>query len=490
MENVVEMEGPVKKGDFYCSRSMYRQIVGVEYSGADGVNVAFIGPRGLESSFFYLERMEEYVVKTPPVDATVFRIEDYTVTKFGGIELEAKVVLSRSPLLRESEKVLSFLTGQFGGVRTDYNYFYNSVRLFKPIEAEGTSISLYLNHKDLARDRRTTMKVGRAFRHMFNNLTTSEVASMAEAWIEDRSPRDLTLKVGGERKDFRKAYCGVRAKYRNPTTTHTRKSLATSCLHTVKVDIDDDTDMSPAEVYASGDFNIAWLETKEGHIAGRVVFSTKCDKYHAPVYGACEQSLDMLEKYLEENNIRGSNGLEEWVGLNLLRIQSDHGDLVGPYLDGDLSGVEVGAKYIELTSRYEGELEFDSTDGLLSQGTPCSICGGSMSEDEVYSVDGYPYCECCFDSHYVHTEDGEIIRRDEAVHVLYYNTYSGRTHEGYVHEDDAVFCGPLAECWHIEDVTPTDCGEFIPTHLISEYPEYFPSDDEEEEEEEEKEKVA
>ena len=76
MENVVETGGPVNKGDFYCSGNAYRQIVGVEYSGADGVNVVVVGPNGLESSFFYLERMERYVVKTPPADAVVFRIEE------------------------------------------------------------------------------------------------------------------------------------------------------------------------------------------------------------------------------------------------------------------------------------------------------------------------------------------------------------------------------------------------------------------------------
>ena len=93
--------------------------------------------------------------------------------------------------------------------------------------------------------------------------------------------------------------------------------------------------MSPAEVYASGDFKIAWLETLEGHVAARVVFSARVGTkaYHAPIYGACEQSLDMLDTYLQDNKVELSSDLGEWHGLKLLNIESD-GRTVGPYMDG------------------------------------------------------------------------------------------------------------------------------------------------------------
>ena len=341
-------------------------------------------------------------------------------------------------------------------------------------EKDGAMISLYLTAKDRKRSRRTTMKAGRAFKHMLNNFDNQEIASLTEAWIEVSTPRNFTLKVGGERSSFRRAYCGVRAAYRNPTTTQYRKSLATSCMHAVKVDVDSCESISPAEVFATGDFKIAWLETEAGHIAGRVVFSTtKGNATYAPIYGACEQSLDMLEAYMKE--VVADQG-EDWAGLNLINIDTPYGK-VGPYLDCGLRGVDNG-KYITLSN--SGDIAFETTNGYTEDGISCEICGDATAEHDVCYTDDGCLCEYCFNEHYVHLDCGETCPIDEAVEVNTRNTWSGRISTIWVYMDDAAWCDPICEYWHVDDVEMSECGECIPTHRIGDFPELFPTDETEE----------
>ena len=360
---------------------------------------------------------------------------------------------------------------------TNYKVARSAAVIHSP-EKDGAMISLYLTAKDRKRSRRTTMKAGRAFKHMLNSFDNKEIASLTESWIEETTPRNFTLKVGGERSSFRRAYCGVRAAYRNPTTTQYRKSLATSCMHAVKVDVDSCESISPAEVFATGDFKIAWLETEAGHIAGRVVFSTtEGNATYAPIYGACEQSLDMLEAYMKE--VVADQG-EDWAGLNLINIDTPYGK-VGPYLDCGLRGVDNG-KYITLSN--SGDIAFETTNGYTEDGISCDICGDATAEHDVCYTDNGSLCEHCFDEHYVHLECGGACPVDEAVEVKTRNTWSGRINTIWVYMDDAAWCEPIEEFWHVNDVEMSECGECIPTHRIGDFPELFPTDETEEVKEE------
>lgn len=347
-------------------------------------------------------------------------------------------------------------------------------RLHQP-ERDGAKISLYLTAKDFKRSRRTSMKPGRAFKHMFDNEDPVTISGLTEEWIERSQPRNFTLKLGDTRADFRRAYCGVRAKPRNPQTTKYRKNLATSCMHTLKVHDDDDGegDMSPAEVFASGDFKVAWLETNEGHIAARVVFSNKNldNRTHAPIYGACEQSLDELAKFLTDAGIEHG---EEWEGLRLLHMTSG-GSPVGPYLDCELEGELSGDRIWLSTS---GELTFTGTDGILAEdGCMCEYCEDRMHESDACYTDDGMVCHSCFDSSYVVTEDGNTLHRDEAEEVQYRS--GGRSLWMWIHQDEAVYCDKLDEVWHEDYVTWSDLRhEAIPTHLMDEYPELFNNEEE------------
>lgn len=482
MENVRE---PIKVGDYLLVKrgsvtAHWCEVVAISQCGR---HLVYTGQRHLDAHLFFEPRLREYASADDVYDmaGSVFDRSGIKPSKYGTVEEVAAVLLQSAMGSSHSQAwrpFVSFLEGIYSSAGIQYDGLCEADRalaLFKPEKVEGSSaISLYLNAKDAKRERRTTMKCGRAFKHMFNHLSDKEIAALAEAWIEESSPREFVLKVGGERKDFRKAYCGVRAKYRNPATTSYRKSLATSCMHTTKV-YDGDDDMSPAEVYASGDFKIAWLETLEGHVAARVVFSARVgtQSYHAPIYGACEQSLDMLDTYLQDNSVELSSDLGEWHGLKILNIEAD-GRIVGPYMDGCVRGDVIGDHIVLAQS---GDLDFDSTDGYASDGEMCACCGENVSEDELYHTDEGGLCEHCFNENYAYTEGGDVIPADEAVYAMSYHSWNRRAYEICVHIDEAVFCEDLDQLWLEEDVTWSECGDYvIPTHLMKDYPEYFPSE--------------
>lgn len=356
-------------------------------------------------------------------------------------------------------------------------------RPFKSDIREG-NIALTRNAVDAKRDRQTSMKPGRAFRHMFPWLDDNAISALAEAWIEDSSPRELILHTGKEADDFRRAYDHNRASYRNPATTHNRKSLASSCMQGVTRgwDLDKEREYSVGEAYASGDFSVAWLETKEGDIAGRVVYLDVAEMTHfsGPIYGCCEQSLNTLQQHLD--SMDAVFDVDGWDGARFAVVGSVDNPVV-PYVDGDLSGHIRGAsKYIHLSVQ-DGEFTFDNTDGTHSGGEHCGGCGDSVSEDETYYTDDGPMCDCCFNENYVHLESGEIASIEDVTYVYAKNRWG--IEQVWVYEDDAVWCEALQEMWHTDDVSFTEDGdEAVPTHLICDFPELFPAEEDDEDLEE------
>lgn len=416
-------------------------------------------------------------------DGTYFSGSDMVKHKFGSAHEIADRVLESSCVGSDYANVGNLSDFIHGCHGLDLSYdkkrpLFFSLEVYEAAK-EGKVISLFLNVKDKRRDRRTTMKAGRAFRHMFPTLDDKRIAALTEDWIEQTSERELILKVGGDAAAFKQAYNGTRASYRNPKITKVRKSLATSCIHDVDVWVDGDN-MSPAEVYASGDFKVAWLETVEGCVAGRVVFSARVGtkQTHAPIYGACEQSLDMLQDYLDTNGIEYTLDQGEWEGLWLRKVEDDHGSLVGPYLDGELVGEDMGT-HIALRAHCSSEIRFDGTDGHPSQGDLCVCCGDVITPDTEYNTDDGTMCECCFGEHYTFTYDGDMISVEDVCGV--YAVVRGQVISMAVHVDDSVYCEPCDEYWHIDDVIASDCGEYVPYHKRFDYPELFPSEEEKEE---------
>ena len=92
--------------------------------------------------------------------------------------------------------------------------------------------------------------------------------------------------------------------------------------------------------------------------------------------------------------------------------------------------------------------------------------------------DGY-HCEVCFDNHFVMTDNGDVLYRDDAVFV---HTKSRRwgINQEWVHHEEAVFCELIDEYWHIDDVVPSASGfHYIPEHMTDQFPELFENEEEE-----------
>ena len=486
----MEKDKKIKVGDYvyigdrlYNNEPKWREVLAARtpiHCDYDTMHIAYAS-EGRAEVILFMGESQTFVTSTAELEAVTYLSgSDMVKHKFGSAYDVAERTLDVSCNLK----------GYGGANLTDFihgchtlDLSYDSKRpLFFALDVyeaakDGKSISLFLTVKDKRRDRRTTMKAGRAFRHMFPTLDDKRIAALTEDWIEQTSERELILKVGGDAAAFKQAYNGTRASYRNPKITKSRKSLATSCIHDVDIWVDGDN-MSPAEVYASGDFKVAWLETVGGYVAGRVVFSARVGtkQTHAPIYGACEQSLDILQDYLDTNGIEYTPDQGEWDGLWLRKVEDDNGRLVGPYLDGELLGEDMDT-HIALRAYCSSAIRFDGTDGYASQGDLCVCCGDVMAHDTEYHTDDGTMCECCFGEHYTYTYDGCIISTEDACGV--YAMVRGQVISIAVHVDDSVYCEPCAEYWHIDDVIASDCGEYVPYHARFDYPELFPAEEEE-----------
>lgn len=352
--------------------------------------------------------------------------------------------------------------------------------VFQPIKSElrAGNIALTRTLKDYKADREVSMKPGRAFRFMFPGLNDNDVSLLAEAWIERTQPRTLTVYTGDKAADFAHIYKTDRADYRNPSTTHVRKSLATSCMHnTYRVPYMDGTRVYASEPYASGDFFALWVEDENNLLAGRTVVGiTSQGLRHGPLYGACEQSLDTLQSFLDNLDSKADCG--DWVGLKM-KVIGDRDELVAPYLDGGYSGDIIG-DYIVLSDKGRGEFSFEGTDGYPTSSDYCEACCESVHGDDLFrNDDGCGFCEHCFHELYVHLENGDVCPIDDAVEVYRKTEYGVYTKWHYMHDDGIVYCELVGEWWDIDDVTFSKCDEPVPTHLTHEYPELFPVEEKE-----------
>jgi hypothetical protein len=371
--------------------------------------------------------------------------------------------------------IRSFIDGICG-----YNFFQETsimsrgvlstlLNIHEPKQEEGSKISLYLTAKDRKRERRTTMKAGRAFRHIFSSATDAAIAKVTEGYIEWSSPRTFSFHTGYKAKDFARAYDGDATDYRNPLTSLINKNLSTSCMQGVGRNYGGSYH-SVGEAYASGDFHIAWLEDKEGRIAGRVVigYVVEDDAFvSGPVYGSCEQSLVMLNEYLHDICATHSD-CEGWNGLRL-KVVGCPDDPIVPYIDGDYSGDVILGKYIKLDWPDHGSIGFENTDGYSSANRSCDGCGIAVHEAEAFHAPdtGETLCEYCFNESYVYTEDGDVISLEDSVQALMYSCWRNTKWSVTVHIDDAIYIESLDQLWVTEDVDwCNEREDYYPSHLL------------------------
>ena len=347
------------------------------------------------------------------------------------------------------------------------------LQLFQPEVVSEKTVSVYRNGEDYVRGRRTEMKVGKSFRLMFPEEADHVIEHNVDEYRHVMTPREFTLHTGTDRRAFAKAFGSARCAYQNPRTTSKRKSISCSCMQQMSKTDKTGSEVVFAEAYASGDFTVAWLETEDGLVGGRVVYSNKNFAY-APIYGACEAGMDMLQDHL--NSLIPDADVNEkfnddysWEGHKLLIIQDPYGDPIVPYLDLDIEGT-YSSDGVHIVLELGGDYELKSTDGCMTNSLSCECCGDSMHEDDVYtSPSGERICEHCFDSNYIYTEYGEVIDNEDA--VLAYALYGdgSNPYEGWHHIDTTHFIEALDQYWVADYCSFVDeLDDYYPTHLLDE----------------------
>ena len=298
------------------------------------------------------------------------------------------------------------VSGLDAGAATEAAHFYRPKFI-------GDNVEVYMNVRDLERDRRTKIRLGRFLRLIFPKAVDSQLETIQNKYRERFVKREFTVNRGSERKDFRLAYTGETVRSLNPRTNSSRKSIHNSCMQDEEVQ-----GLSPAETYASGDFEILYLTDDKGHIAGRVVvYVNHNDMPQAgPVYGACEHSIDMLEEELDK---MGAVRYEDasWKGANLLKIEVYGSDYLVCYNDVESEAYDDGDYFVI----GRGDVELHTTQGYTAINRQyCCSCDETVHEEDVYSNSwGETFCRFCYEDRYVqcevtHTE----ISIDDAVEVL------------------------------------------------------------------------
>lgn len=352
-------------------------------------------------------------------------------------------------------------------VTADTRAAINSAVYFKPtFSAEG--VEIYMNWNDLKRDRRTKIKVGRFLRMVLGKVPDAVIEQMTDNFNARFKKREFTVHRGSSKKDFAHAYTAEMADMLNPATDSARKSLANSCMHEIEIQ-----GMSPAEIYASGDFEIIWLQDEKGYLGGRVVVYTghPTKPQAGPVYGVCEHSLDMLEA---EVKAMGAAHYDEssWTGAKLLVIPVYSDSCLMTYCDkGEWASLDDNGEVMYI-DRGKSDVCIRETEGYTGlSNTVCVDCNDRVHEDDTYtSADEDCYCSYCYNRRFFFCAvSGDEAQMEDSVEALTSNTrYSWRAsvdNPRYVTVDgsnvETSECEYTDEVWLVEDMEVDIDGNLV-----------------------------
>ena len=363
--------------------------------------------------------------------------------------------------------------------------------------------------RDKGRSGRRGVRIGRALRKMFPQLLDFEIDSLVDAVKSKLMPREYTVHTGSSAKDFAKAYSHTQVSPENLDTGWHKKHSVNSCMR-YKFD---HMPNHPAEAYASGDFDVIWLEDDGGRIGGRVVVAksragVEIKPKAGPIYAVSEMAYKKLRAFISFAEIElGDN--QSWVGCQLKAIPYQ-GGYIAPYLDYEPRQLEEkyagGSKVTKLEISRDGDIDASQYNGLLMTGGCCSCleCGDTVEESYQYTRDGDSYCENCYHSlffccdyceedmprdeatdvntvnrwgnqhmvwcehcsshHAVETESGELWDED---HV--YTTGDGIVISQDEYDNDYFMCDLVEEIYHNDQSNDLSCGGRASAYGISWY---------------------
>lgn len=338
------------------------------------------------------------------------------------------------------------------------------LRAFSPIRSQLSpgKISIYRDLTMRIQDRHTVMKPGRAFTTMFPEIEHKQIIMLVDSFLQKFAKRELTLSVSNDRDAFKLAYSGDQAPMENIDTTWTRKSSSSSCM---RYDFEH-LKCHPAEVYASGDFEIITVFDSDKRIAARCVVYVGHDSdvpQAGPIYGVSEQALDMVEHHLIGRDAEFRN--PNWCGARLIAIpecadEDPPTSFIGPYLDVEPRTLDLSCDEKYLVQTHGGEIDASDYQGVISSGgLQCTCCGDRISEDyanfsEYYQGD---CCEDCYNENHFYCEYAEESFHVNDSRTAYAIDRLGNKEElrvsSWAVEDGDMFVWCTDQkYWHIDDV--------------------------------------
>ena len=327
---------------------------------------------------------------------------------------------------------------------------------FEPMRSKIASgkISIFQCQKDRDNDRQVAMKPGRALTLMFPELDHKSIITLVDEFLQEFAPRNLTLRKSRDADDFIKAYSHEQSPTENIDTTWSRKSSASSCMRYEF----DNLSTHPVAAYASGDFEIVYTTDQEDRIASRcVVWMTHPDDIPqaGPVYGVSEQSIDMIDAYLNSIGATFSKNAN-WVGARLKAIRNGYDQYIAPYIDLEPQSLDLThcGKYLRVS--HHGDISASDYGGVLGNAYSCTMCDCTLSEDDTYysETTDETYChECYYERHFhceyfqedCHVDDGTITLSENGWGIQSQLVSNNCLQDHFVHcEDDD-------EWWHEDD---------------------------------------
>ena len=229
---------------------------------------------------------------------------------------------------------------------------------------------------------------------------------------------------------------------------------------------------APVRIYGHPDSNLrlAYLVNAEGQYAARAWVNVE-RKLHNVVYASTDTfkgSDSVMLEFLKEAGYT-EDGEECMYGEPLLRVETDCGAIVCPYIDPGNLGVEVREDYLVIGGAHEANYETGCLRDydLQGHGYCCDRCYENVHEDRLRYVEDTEesVCDDCLEVDFVwaevggyhghdwvHHENAEELVDGDVVHYRHLRTGDfvqldwGDSCGRYCRIDDAVHCEERGWC--------------------------------------------
>ncbi len=186
------------------------------------------------------------------------------------------------------------------------------------------------------------------------------------------------------------------------------------------------TGSTSVRVYAdNGDLSLFLVYNDEEKLVARTLVRNGKKTGYIRVYSDRNLiSNSIVHKLLEQNGYLQVTDLD---GCCIDKVFDDDGNIVCPYLDGDVKGIKVYSGALLITS---GSHDFlgDSTSGVVS-GTTCDCCERIVPDDDIHqTVSDVWVCSSCVTEYYLRF--GELYYHENEVTQLgIFITYEGNEYD-------------------------------------------------------------